>query len=372
MRTVTHIVPLVPPAIDGMGDYAINLARRLRDAHDWNSRFVVCDPDWDGGDRVEDFEIVHVPNYNSEALAREVAGAGTALLHYVGYGYHPRGIPFWLARGVLGGMQGRTRLVTVFHEIWAKGAPWRSAFYLSLAQKRLVRQFLTGSSVAFTSVWSALRKLQKLAPGRPNWLPVPSNLSVQSWVGPRERAEPPWRPLIFGQTWTRTPTVRLHGPMLRELHRRGLLDMALVAGKGARGFPAPSEDVALLTKFIPNEKIRTVGLVPPSASEIFTLSDFYLSSHPARDACKSGALMAAFAAGCPVILADGRAADPLVVGKHFLVCRDRPEEIEALVTRARAGAFTQIAQTSREWCRKYADWPVISREIVKGLEKCPA
>jgi hypothetical protein len=259
-------------------------------------------------------------------------------------------------------------LVTVFHEIWAKGAPWRSVFYLSLAQKRLVRRFLEGSSVAFTSVWWALRKLQKLVPGRPNWLPVPSNLSVTSSVASRQRGEAPWRPLIFGQTWTRTPTVRLHGPMLRELHRRGLLDVALVAGKGSRGFPEPSEDVALLARYIPNEKIRTVGLVPPSSSEIFTLSDFYLSSHSARDACKSGALMAAFAAGCPVILADGRAADPLEPGKHFLVCRDRADEIDALVAQAQAGAFMRISQSCREWCRKHADWPVIAREISKGLQ----
>src|SRR5207253_579189 len=51
------------------------------------------------------------------------------LLHYVNYGFQKRGIPFRLL-SILRALrkQHRGKLVTVFHELYASGSPWTSAF----------------------------------------------------------------------------------------------------------------------------------------------------------------------------------------------------------------------------------------------------
>jgi hypothetical protein len=70
-----------------------------------------------------------------QALAAALRGADHTILHYAGYGYHPRGVPRWLATGLA-----RTdgAIWTQFHEVWATGPPWRSSFWLAPLQRRIV------------------------------------------------------------------------------------------------------------------------------------------------------------------------------------------------------------------------------------------
>src|SRR4051812_44627710 len=96
MITVTHIVPLFAPVIDGVGDYALNLARTLRVNHEIDSRFVVCDPTWKGPARFDDFGIRGPEPFGDRGLNQALRDASQVILHYVGYAYHPKGIPRWL------------------------------------------------------------------------------------------------------------------------------------------------------------------------------------------------------------------------------------------------------------------------------------
>jgi len=41
---IIQIIPKLPPAINGLGDYALNLAGQLKD-YKIKTHFVVCDPD---------------------------------------------------------------------------------------------------------------------------------------------------------------------------------------------------------------------------------------------------------------------------------------------------------------------------------------
>ena len=111
---ILQIVPGLPPAIDGVGDYAFLLARQLRKAHGINTRFVVCDPWWQsegGGQRTEvtnqgsvvgsqwsvvsgQFSVYQLRERSAEELLRVLNQPGishTVLLQYVGYGYEKRG-----------------------------------------------------------------------------------------------------------------------------------------------------------------------------------------------------------------------------------------------------------------------------------------
>jgi hypothetical protein len=87
------------------------------------------------------------------------------ILHYVNYGYQARGIPFGLVPIVSELRQTSPgRLLTIFHELYASGAPWKSAFWLQPLQKRIARALAQLSEVCVVSSEAMLRDLGKIAP----------------------------------------------------------------------------------------------------------------------------------------------------------------------------------------------------------------
>src|SRR5271170_715631 len=103
-KTITHIVPALAPQLDGVGDYALNLALHLRQSHGVESRFIVCDPQWDGPSRVEDFAVRRLRLRNEAGIWSLLASPKEqhpdVLLHYAGHGYDKRGVPLWLYLGI--------------------------------------------------------------------------------------------------------------------------------------------------------------------------------------------------------------------------------------------------------------------------------
>jgi hypothetical protein len=92
---IFQIVPQLPPAIDGVGDYALNLASQLRCDHALETEFMVCDPTWQGESEIEGFPVHKLNSRSSTDLIAQLnqLQATTVLLHYVGYGYAKRGCP---------------------------------------------------------------------------------------------------------------------------------------------------------------------------------------------------------------------------------------------------------------------------------------
>ncbi len=153
---IIQIVPRLPPAIDGIGDYAINLATQLRDQFEIETHFIVGDPQWQNEKEVDGFEITKVSRNSASALLsvlEDKAQATTILLHYVGYGYARRGCPVWLVKGLQAwkNRQFSRRLLTMFHEINATGPPWTSAFWLSWQQTYLSTSLAKMSESVLTS-----------------------------------------------------------------------------------------------------------------------------------------------------------------------------------------------------------------------------
>src|SRR5258707_3620265 len=168
LPTLSQIVPALHPQIDGVGDYALNLAIHLRDLHGIQSRFIVCDPEWDGPSRVEGFLVRRLRVRNEAGiwclLAASKERHPAVLLHYTGYGYDKRGAPFWLYRGIKswlaeftrGPAASQKRFSTVFHELWTPSPnPWKWEFYMHLVQRRLVARLHRRSKV---SVANTLRR----------------------------------------------------------------------------------------------------------------------------------------------------------------------------------------------------------------------
>jgi hypothetical protein len=85
------------------------------------------------------------------------------LLHYVNYGYDPRGIPLWLPR-VLRYLKSSRPLLTIFHELYARGSWRQSAFWLRPLQMWLARSIARLSDRAMVSSELSRDQLLQLAP----------------------------------------------------------------------------------------------------------------------------------------------------------------------------------------------------------------
>lgn len=222
-----QIVPGLPPRVDGIGDYALQLARRLRDEHGLSTRFLVGDPAWMGGS-VEGFTATRVRQRTAEALVEAIggieakAGAGQLqlLVQFSVYGYEKRGCPFWLARGLESLCGERPEGIHVaFHELENHGwKPWSSTFWVTKVQQKLIKLVAEAATFKYTNAELHRRKLEDWGSGRITLIPNFSTLGE-----PREY--PPFASrrrdiVIFGRRAQRQWTYERGGKVLGSLCRK--------------------------------------------------------------------------------------------------------------------------------------------------------
>jgi hypothetical protein len=208
---VTAIVPRLIPAIDGVGDYGLLVAKQIRQDFGLNTQFIVADPNWSGEDFVEGFPVKQLAKQSSQhlkaLLPTEATSKTIIFLHYVGYGYAKRGCPVWLVKGLeLWYRANNNRcLVTMFHEVYAYGAVWTSQFWTSPFQRNLFARLAHLSDRCLTSRQVYAEIIQKMSSGKHTKIPV---LPVFSNVGepenPTALSERQRRLVVFGNCGSRS------------------------------------------------------------------------------------------------------------------------------------------------------------------------
>ncbi|AFY59958.1 hypothetical protein [Synechococcus sp. PCC 6312] len=170
MVRLLQIIPDLPPSVNGLGDYALNLARPLYNDYNILTEFAVGNPSWKNADKpgyVENFKATPVQSRKADALVELIKGHEVIILHYVGYGYAKRGCPFWLVRGLeKWKKQENGKLITMFHELYASGSIQSSAFWLHNIQKNLCKSILSISQTSITSKSYYAELLHKLRNNR--------------------------------------------------------------------------------------------------------------------------------------------------------------------------------------------------------------
>ncbi len=216
---VTCVVPRLPPAIDGVGDYALNLAQQLRQDFGIQTHFVITDPNWAEATSIEEFPLSHLSENSVESFLSVLPNNSTqVLLHYVGYGYAKRGCPFWLVDALERWRTARTNrgLVTMFHEIYAGGRPpWTSAFWLSSVQKSLAARLARLSDRCLTSKQFYAEILHKLSRGQHKEIPampVFSSIAEPQQVPPLAKRQR--HLVVFGGSSNRLQVYRNSSAML--------------------------------------------------------------------------------------------------------------------------------------------------------------
>jgi hypothetical protein len=148
LKTLLQIVPKTPGSFDGVGDYALNLARAISAEHDLQTTFLVAATT--AVTSKDGFDVLSGLNVQASA---ELAQRHThVILHYVNYGYQARGVPRSL-RAFVEAMRPllRGRWVTTFHELYASGPPWKSAFWLRPFQVRIAHAMIDASTSCVVS-----------------------------------------------------------------------------------------------------------------------------------------------------------------------------------------------------------------------------
>jgi hypothetical protein len=242
-----QIVPRLPPPTDGVGDYAVALARALA-VSGTPTVFLVPGPKPKSEPEEPNVAVRTLHERTAGALADALAAWGdepnakaAILVHYANYGYADRGCPHWLIDGLLEWRRrsrGGTPLISFFHEVYASGPPWRSSFWLSPTQRRLAGALARASERVVTSL-EIYRDL--LAP----WVLVDgiTLLPVLSTVGelaaPQRLAARRRRLVVFGGPGTRA---RAYGELAEEVAAAcAALQIAEIADVGPAPDAAPAE-----------------------------------------------------------------------------------------------------------------------------------
>jgi hypothetical protein len=157
---IVQIVPRLPGTLDGVGDYALIVANKLRQTYGLESVFAANE--FDSSARAPGFDGFPLGSLGGEEFGTNY---DHVILHCVNYGYQKRGVPFILL-AVLRTLRRRCggRLLTIFHELYASAPPWRSAFWLRPLQVHISRSIAELSDACIVSSEAALAELKRLAP----------------------------------------------------------------------------------------------------------------------------------------------------------------------------------------------------------------
>ncbi len=310
-RRLIQVVPRLLPTRCGVSDHALALASELRQSHGIDSSFVVL-----GSEASCDLPFpvaCCAPSRLIESCVALASGRPAALLvHLSGYGYAADGAPFLLAQA-LEAVRSHSRfpIAVFFHELFAGGKPWTSAFWHARRQKRAYRSIARLCDLPVTSAGVFARWLESQIVGAAA-APVQC-MPVFSLVGEPQPAPDVAQRLgsmaVFGLAATRQRAYR-QLPRLRRLLRRLAVDEILDIGPDC-GAPAAIHHIP----------VRPMGILGvQEIGRIFARTAFGFLAYSPNCLAKSGVFAAYAAHGVVPVIADDFALemDGLRNGVHLL------------------------------------------------------
>lgn len=346
MNRLLQLVPRLPPAVDGLGDYAALLGHGLTSAG-IACRYLVGDPSWQGGgEHTLDAEVL--PARSAEAVVHALDGHELVLLHFVNYAYDPlQGCPTWLVTGLErwhAGGRGR-RLLVMFHELYAMGWPWRKAFWYSAPQRALSARLARLAD----GCWTSNRRYG-------DWLTRVLGRAIPCWPVLSNIGEPEQMPACT----TRAPALVVFGRAVNRQRVYATLRHDLIAWCAQLGIRELHDVGAPLATPAPAiGRLRTTchGLLPATElSRLLLTVRLGVIHNDGSPLAKSG-VVAAYAAHGVVPLCEGghQAADGLVPGFSMVDLTTSP-------TSARCDIATHV----HDWYRAHGRGP-LTRAVITWM-----
>lgn len=195
------IALVIPAGAGGVRDYAEVLAGALIDAGNAARVFDWCKED-------------------ASSIDELFTESDCIYLQYSGYGYARRGAPLWMLRHLEKRRSSIKSFGVFFHELYAFGPPWGSAFWLSPAQRYIAKRIARLSDFWLTNREESRQWLSGSKVPVPNKaLPVISNVGeLRAYNSDRKKIA-----VVFGSGARRRNTYLSAGDALFSwAHRHGL------------------------------------------------------------------------------------------------------------------------------------------------------
>jgi hypothetical protein len=283
-----------------------------------------------------------------ECLACDDGFPAVIYLHYVGYGYAPRGAPVWLPRVLRDVLEQRpgTRLFTMFHELYACGFPWRSSFWLEPVQRRVARVLARLSHGVFTNQRTAAIWLNNQTLSRPAvYAPTCSSVGEPEQLVPWRGREPV--AAIFGGVGIRELIYRLPDDTLRMAFDRGGIERVWDIGP-----PTPHQRPLLAGR-----GVTRFGVLPrDEVSMRLGAVRLGLLSYPVRVLTKSSVAAAYLAHAVPILLTQWEDSNDKYEGPAYLSQEGGDESMCA-----------DVAMQGFRWYRKYAHSTLAARYVLRAI-----
>jgi hypothetical protein len=347
-KLLIQVVPRLTPTHCGVSDHAIALAHELKSSFGIETAFVIVNSD----ERCEGVPYREAYCGASELLAAcSLLGGNrrtSVLVHVSGYGYSDDGAPKALADALVKlHDSGRFLIAAYFHELYADGAPWTSAFWYSRSQKRELARIAKTCSLVVTNTSHHASWLREQTSATLRVMPVFSNIGECETLVPWNERKPAL--VIYGQSGTREKSYRelqSLGSLIEALNISEIIDVGADAN-------VPSA--------IGKLQVRRMGrLSSDQVCDLLSSVQFGFAWHPPRHIAKSGVFASLCAFGVVPVLATAFTGE--VDG-----LRDGLQLISATALK---GNFAACSKSAWEWYRihsrhahahMYADW--IAAEI---------
>jgi hypothetical protein len=350
-RAPAVLVQLVPPGTGGVRDFAELLQQRWLESGQ-PSEVLAFNPH------------AQVPS----ALHRR-PGRLSVLLHYSGYGYQKRGLPLALLRQIqqLRQTWGRDlRLVSYFHESFASGPPWRSAFWLQSLQSHLGRELARMSDAVCTNTSAHARWLTPACAKQATPLQVKPVFAAIAEPDPAlaEGASREPVAVVFGAAATRARALQACARHAALLQQHGLQSLVEVGSGASAVGPAGA---GLPLHFLGRLEI-------PALHALLRRCQAGLIDYPASLLAKSSVFAALVAHGVPVLnsRAFDQDADGLRSGQHYLMLPPAGAAPQRCLRDP--GVSLAMTQAARAWYRPHDSWQQASglASLMRRFDDQPA
>ena len=275
-------------------------------------------PDVQGG--VDDFarilqaeigpDIVHlVPLSVGNAGEWQIRAGDSVVLQMSGYGFSKRGTALWLLREMERRRNEIKSFGVFFHELYAFGPPWKSAFWVSPVQRNVVRRLAEISDFWMTNREGSAQWLRQYAGHKPYAvLPIPSTIGELKSLPDARRG----RVVVFGSAWLRTHTYRAAG--------RALFQWAHQQSIEIHDIGSPVTDRQVVDALTSNGVCKHGRLEGDNISDLMQDALFGIIAYPVDYIAKSSVFAAYCAHGiCPIVLSKKyMPSDGLLSGQHYL------------------------------------------------------
>jgi hypothetical protein len=384
MKSVVHIAPQLPPAIDGVGDYCANLWRNWPSPRpDWT--FLVARGAEETRASFPEFDVREF-GLNGDALAAalERTHAGVVVLHYVGYAYQPKGIPTWLPGALARWKNARPgrRVATMFHEMYAKSSPLRSPFWVAPFARKIIAGLIAHSDTWITNCDRYHAQLMAEFNARAElgrMLPIPSNIPATAPAAASSRNALHFRIALFGLAKTRLWALARHWKLLQAMQERGLIEHITLLGRRHEGedehawktYAGRIGEVTWRSRF---------DLSAAEISEELAAHDLGLLANEPDILTKSGVFAALAAHGVvPIVAGPTHAALPVFAAESVILNDDTPAATAALLKTLRDRNRVQhtrdqlLAATAPHlaWARVTARWHELLDRLVSDAQPRP-